>query len=232
MPELAQEQATDESLQYKPRWHLGAHGDDPGSRVREFQQLIQQAMSWAGVRFENPDRAVDAWLDAIRKEGQYPDAAFIGGCVRRSARHCVQYMTRVLDNGDRPAEVRIRHLKQQFLRMSKEQGEVFAGLIDQAEQKEQAAASRAPSSPETPAARPPASESIQSETPEQKSQRRKAVIKAMLADRSWSIGDWASEAKVDYNTADDYLKGLTDPRASTRGKLAAALNIESKNFPM
>lgn len=61
---------------------------------------------------------------------------------------------------------------------------------------------------------------------ETKSERRRGFADPLLDRKGWSIGDWATEARVDYNTVDDYLKGITNPRKSTRDKLATALKIE------
>jgi len=43
--------------------------------------------------------------------------------------------------------------------------------------------------------------------------------------------DWAKVAKVDFHTADAYLKGETNPYPSTRRKLARALEIKVEELP-
>src|SRR5215469_2006903 len=66
------------------------------------------------------------------------------------------------------------------------------------------------------------------ETTEETSVRRRDFVEPRLRVKGWSTGDWAqnSQPKVDYNTADDYLKGITNPRRSTRVSLAKGLGIQ------
>ena len=83
---------------------------------------------------------------------------------------------------------------------------------------------------------PTASQRIRlaNETPEQRSARRGAFIEPLLRAKGWSSGDWAKQAEppVDYNTVDDYLKGITNPRRSTRAALASALGINPDDMPL
>jgi hypothetical protein len=61
---------------------------------------------------------------------------------------------------------------------------------------------------------------------------RKRLIEPLLDARGWSILDWAREANVDYNTANDYLNGVTKPRRDTRKKLAAAIGMTVAELPI
>jgi hypothetical protein len=54
---------------------------------------------------------------------------------------------------------------------------------------------------------------------------RKSFVQPILDERGWSIEDWAKESKVDFHTANDYLKGITEPYPSTRKKLAVSLGV-------
>lgn len=60
---------------------------------------------------------------------------------------------------------------------------------------------------------------------------RAAVVDPLLASKGWSILDWANAAKVAYHTARDYHDGIKSPYASTRLKLAQALEIEITKLP-
>jgi hypothetical protein len=60
---------------------------------------------------------------------------------------------------------------------------------------------------------------------------RAEFILPMLREKGWSILEWASNSDVDFHTANDYLKGATNPYASTRKKLADGLDIDVKNLP-
>jgi hypothetical protein len=61
--------------------------------------------------------------------------------------------------------------------------------------------------------------------------RRQAVVRPILDAKGWSTLDWALEAEVDYNTASDYLNGLTNPHRRTRVRLAKALGIPVQQLP-
>jgi hypothetical protein len=60
---------------------------------------------------------------------------------------------------------------------------------------------------------------------------RKAVLEPLLTHRGWSTLDLAQAARVDYNTANDYLNGLTNPRRDTLKKLADALGVSPTEMP-
>ncbi|MFZ0321433.1 MAG: hypothetical protein WAL56_20080 [Candidatus Sulfotelmatobacter sp.] len=62
-------------------------------------------------------------------------------------------------------------------------------------------------------------------------QARKAFVDPILAEKGWSILDWAKDANVDHATAMDYWQGKTKPYASTRKKLARALGIKIEQLP-
>jgi lambda repressor-like predicted transcriptional regulator len=59
----------------------------------------------------------------------------------------------------------------------------------------------------------------------------KEAIRRILDDKGWSIGDWAAEAKVSYNTAASYMDGKTTCYKSTRAKLAKALGLPVNSLP-
>jgi hypothetical protein len=61
--------------------------------------------------------------------------------------------------------------------------------------------------------------------------RRKAVVEPLLRAKGWSILDWAGAANVDYNTASDYLNGLTSPHRRTLVRLAKALGLPVSELP-
>jgi lambda repressor-like predicted transcriptional regulator len=54
----------------------------------------------------------------------------------------------------------------------------------------------------------------------------KTSLKALLKQRGLSTHGWATQAGVDFHTADDYLKGKTKPYPDTLKKLADALGIK------
>jgi hypothetical protein len=66
---------------------------------------------------------------------------------------------------------------------------------------------------------------------QQASNTREAFIKSLLKDRGLSIHQWANGAKVDFHTANKYLKGKTNPYPETLKKLADALGIAVADFP-
>lgn len=55
---------------------------------------------------------------------------------------------------------------------------------------------------------------------------REASINAMLEKKGLSVRQWANDAKVDFHTADNYLKGKTKPYPDTLKKLADALGVD------
>jgi hypothetical protein len=61
--------------------------------------------------------------------------------------------------------------------------------------------------------------------------RREAFLKPILKEKGFSVHDWANEAKVDFHTANGYLKGKTKPYPTTLKKLADALGIEVAKLP-
>jgi len=61
---------------------------------------------------------------------------------------------------------------------------------------------------------------------------RRGAVEPLLADRGWSTLDWAKAAGVDYNTANDYLNGLTTPRRDTLKKLAQAVGLNPADMPI
>lgn len=61
--------------------------------------------------------------------------------------------------------------------------------------------------------------------------QRRAVVEPILLEKGWSVLDWAAEANVDYNTASDYLNGLTNPHRRTLVRLAKALGLRASDLP-
>jgi hypothetical protein len=62
--------------------------------------------------------------------------------------------------------------------------------------------------------------------------KRQSVVEPLLTARGWSTLDWAKAAGVDYNTARDYLNGLTTPRRDTLRKLAEAIEVNPADMPI
>jgi hypothetical protein len=60
---------------------------------------------------------------------------------------------------------------------------------------------------------------------------REAFLRPILDAKGFSVHDWASRARVDFHTANDYLTGKTKPHAANRKKLADALAIEVAKLP-
>jgi hypothetical protein len=60
---------------------------------------------------------------------------------------------------------------------------------------------------------------------------REAFLKPILKEKGFSVHDWAKVARVDFHTANDYLKGKTNPHASNLKKLADALGVEVAKLP-
>jgi lambda repressor-like predicted transcriptional regulator len=73
--------------------------------------------------------------------------------------------------------------------------------------------------------------SVSEDTPETRSDRRKAVILPILNKKGWSNLDWATESGVDYHTVNDYFLGKTTPYRSTRKKLAESLELKPEELP-
>jgi ribosome-binding protein aMBF1 (putative translation factor) len=63
------------------------------------------------------------------------------------------------------------------------------------------------------------------------SNSREALIRPILEEKGFSVHDWATKAKVDFHTANNYLKGKTKPQPSTLKKLADALGVEVAKLP-
>jgi hypothetical protein len=60
---------------------------------------------------------------------------------------------------------------------------------------------------------------------------REVFVRPILQERGLSIHDWATNADVDFHTADNYIKGKTKPYPATRKKLAGALGIAVEKLP-
>lgn len=60
---------------------------------------------------------------------------------------------------------------------------------------------------------------------------REAFLRPILDKNGFSVHGWATEANVDFHTANDYLKGKTKPYPDTLKKLANALGIEVATLP-
>lgn len=63
------------------------------------------------------------------------------------------------------------------------------------------------------------------------SSTREAFINPILEKKGLSVHQWANNAKVDFHTADNYLKGKTKPYPDTLKKLADALGIDIAKLP-
>ena len=61
--------------------------------------------------------------------------------------------------------------------------------------------------------------------------QRAAFVMPILVTKGWSIFEWATDAKVDFHTANDYLKGTKNSYNSTRTKLAASLGVKVEDLP-
>jgi len=60
---------------------------------------------------------------------------------------------------------------------------------------------------------------------------REAFVRPLLEQKGWSIYEWSVNAKVDFHTANGYLKNKTNPYPSTKKKLAESLGVEPTNLP-
>jgi hypothetical protein len=58
-----------------------------------------------------------------------------------------------------------------------------------------------------------------------RSERRKAVIDPLLQKKSWNVPQWAKRAGVSTWAAREYLKGKSEPHATTADALATALDL-------
>jgi hypothetical protein len=67
--------------------------------------------------------------------------------------------------------------------------------------------------------------------PYEKARVRAAFVMPILEKKGWSILDWANKSDVDFHTANDYLKGRTNPYRSTRKELAASLGVDVDKLP-
>ena len=77
----------------------------------------------------------------------------------------------------------------------------------------------------------PSRDSLGAEATKVGASARAGFVMPILKKKGWSILDWANEARVDYHTADDYLKGQTNPYPSTRRNLADALGVPVEELP-
>jgi hypothetical protein len=68
-------------------------------------------------------------------------------------------------------------------------------------------------------------------TPQSRCDDRRSVMVPILDREGFSIHDWAINSGVDFHTADNYLKGKTNPRPSTRKKLAESLKLSIESLP-
>jgi hypothetical protein len=69
---------------------------------------------------------------------------------------------------------------------------------------------------------------LEEQSPRPGNERQK-FVQPLLEAKGWSIHDWAKNASVDFHTANNYLKGKTNPYPNTRKKLADALGV--RNLP-
>jgi hypothetical protein len=63
------------------------------------------------------------------------------------------------------------------------------------------------------------------------SSTREAFLRPILKKKGFSVHDWENQAHVDFHTANDYLKGKTEPYQSTRKKLAVVLDLKVEKLP-
>jgi lambda repressor-like predicted transcriptional regulator len=61
--------------------------------------------------------------------------------------------------------------------------------------------------------------------------KRQAVVEPILVSKGWSLGDFADEAGLDYNTVSDYIAGKRRPYRSTKKKMANALGVDPSELP-
>jgi hypothetical protein len=73
--------------------------------------------------------------------------------------------------------------------------------------------------------------SAETEPTDKPGNQREVFVRSLLEEKGFSVHDWASRANVDFHTADDYLKGKTNPYPTTRKKLADALGVEVTKLP-
>jgi hypothetical protein len=92
----------------------------------------------------------------------------------------------------------------------------------QAEFKERFAQSRAKQSPTV--TRTP-------QTRKRSNNERESCVRPLLETKGWSINDWAVNSRVDFHTADRYLKNKSKPFASTLKKLADSLEVPVARLP-
>lgn len=64
-----------------------------------------------------------------------------------------------------------------------------------------------------------------------RSNMRGSFLRPLLRSQGWSVHDLANKAKVDFHTANDYLKGKTKPYPTTLKKIADALGIDVSKLP-
>jgi lambda repressor-like predicted transcriptional regulator len=63
------------------------------------------------------------------------------------------------------------------------------------------------------------------------SSARETALRMILGQKGFSVHDWAKKAGVDFHTANNYLKGKTQPYPSTRKRLADALGVKVVDLP-
>lgn len=66
---------------------------------------------------------------------------------------------------------------------------------------------------------------------EARAKTRREFVDPILARKGWSTFEWATNSKVDFHTANDYLSGRTNPFVSTRKKLADSLGVPVSDLP-
>jgi hypothetical protein len=102
----------------------------------------------------------------------------------------------------------------------------MAASIDVQGTRESGVGESEPVAPLISARKPPAKDSGDS-----RAGARRAFVEPKLKAQNMSGLEWASAAKVDYHTVQDYLSGKTRPRLNTRTKLAKALNEPLDDLP-
>jgi hypothetical protein len=69
------------------------------------------------------------------------------------------------------------------------------------------------------------------ETPTQRAERRQKVLDPILANKHWTVNQWADEVNLPNSTTFRYYNGQTNPRPDTRDALATPLGIKSEDLP-
>jgi hypothetical protein len=114
-------------LGYEPRWTLG--GGKEGDRSREaFERNARLAMVALGLRFNDPDEAVDKWLDRVfayyeeSKARRLWDAWTLKGIVEGSAEYCEELATRCHEAGNLDSEQKLTALAGKFRGLLEKEG--------------------------------------------------------------------------------------------------------------